>query len=132
MSSNGTDHPHPASSGGARRARWAVTGGIGLAGALGMSAFILLPGAGASPSGSVTICHATSSTGNPYTVNTINTSSVDEQGNQYLNGHGGHTGPVYTDGTGSGWGDIIPPFTNPDSGTSFPGYNWDGAGQAGA
>ncbi|MEY2965069.1 MAG: hypothetical protein RLZZ228_882 [Actinomycetota bacterium] len=126
MASNSTEH---ASNAGARRARWAVTGGIGLAAALGMSAFILLP-AGATPSDKVTICHATSSTSNPYTVNNINTSSVDEAGNKYLNGHGNHTGPVYSEGMSSGWGDIIPPFSKPDSGTDFPGYNWDGAGQA--
>ena len=54
MSSNSTEH---ASTAGARRARWAVTGGIGLAAALGMSAFILLP-AGATPSDKVTICQA--------------------------------------------------------------------------
>lgn len=117
MSSNSTEH---ASTAGARRARWAVTGGIGLAAALGMSAFILLP-AGATPSDKVTICHATSSTSNPYTVNNINTSSVDEPGNKYLNGHGNHTGPVYSEGMSSGWGDIIQPFSNPDSGTDFPG-----------
>jgi hypothetical protein len=129
MPSNGPEHAESASAGSTRRSRWVVTGGIGLAAALGISGFLLLPGAGAAPSDKVTICHRTSSTTNPYTVNSINTSSVDEAGNRYLNGHGDHTGPVYESGMTSGWGDIIPPFTDAGSGSSFPGYNWDGAGQ---
>lgn len=106
MSTSSNEQGPPVESRPPFKGRWAVVGGIGLAGALGMSAFILLP-AGATPSDKVTICHATSSTSNPYTVNTISTSSVDEAGNKYLNGHGDHTGPVYAPGMGSGWGDII-------------------------
>ncbi len=60
----------------------------------------------------VTIYHATSSKSNPYTVNTVDESSIDEQNNRYLNGHGDHER------------DIIPPFRD------FPGRNWDAAGQA--
>jgi LPXTG-motif cell wall-anchored protein len=69
----------------------------------------------------VTICHATSSTTNPYTVNHINESSIDEQNNQYLNGHGDHLGPIFP---APNWGDIIPAFRD------FPGYNWTDAGRA--
>lgn len=86
---------------------------------------------GATPSGKVVICHATDSHNNPYTTNDINTSSVDEDNNQYLNGHGDHTGPVWESGIADhSWGDIIPPFTNPLTGTSFPGQNWTSQGQA--
>ena len=112
------------------RVRWGVAGTIGLVGALGVSAFMVVPGVSATPSDKVTICHATSASGNPYVVNTISTSSVDEKGNKYLNGHGDHTGPVFGPGSTSGWGDIIPPFTDAVSGTSFPGLNWTSAGQA--
>ncbi len=76
----------------------------------------------------VDICHATASSTNPYTVNSIDVSSIDSTGNKYLNGHGDHVGPVF-DGTVSAWGDIIPPFSNPKSGTAFPGYNWTTVGQ---
>jgi LPXTG-motif cell wall-anchored protein len=69
-------------------------------------------GADATPNEKVTICHATSSDTNPYTVNTVDESSIDEQHNRYLNGHGDHER------------DIIPPFR------TFPGRNWDEAGQA--
>ena len=72
--------------------------------------------ADATPSEKVRICHATASESNPYTSNTVDTSSVDEINNQYLNGHGDHVN------------DIIPPFTSPD-GTEFPGLNWDEEGQ---
>lgn len=67
--------------------------------------------ASATPSDKVRICHATSSESNPYTDNNINTSSVDEANNQYLNGHGDHAR------------DIIPPFESP-AGTVFDGKNW--------
>jgi LPXTG-motif cell wall-anchored protein len=73
--------------------------------------------AGATPSDKLMICHATASASNPYTSPDVNTSSIDEENNQYLNGHGDHQN------------DIIPPFTSP-SGTVFPGLNWDEDGQA--
>ena len=69
-------------------------------------------GADATPNEKVTICHATSSNTNPYTVNSVDESSIDEQNNRYLNGHGNHER------------DIIPPFRE------FPGRNWDEAGRA--
>jgi hypothetical protein len=78
----------------------------------------------------VTICHATNSHTNPYTVNKIDDSSIDEENNKYLNGHGDHTGPVWHQGIADhSWGDIIPPFTN-SAGSSFPGRNWTTLGQA--
>jgi len=73
----------------------------------------------------VMICHATNSHTNPYTVNNIDTSSVDELNNHYLNGHGDHLGQqVWYEGIADhSWGDIIPAFVSL-AGTSFPGYNW--------
>ena len=62
----------------------------------------------------IDICHATNSTMNPYVTNQVDTSSVD------LNGHVNHTGPIYTDGMESGWGDIIPPV----EGILPDGLNW--------
>ena len=129
MSTTGSDNTMPDSARPSRRTRWGVAGAIGMAGFVGIAAFMVLPGASATPSDKVTICHATASTSNPYTVNTISTSSVDEVGNKYLNGHGDHIGPVFAPGATSKWGDIIPPFTDATSGKSFPGYNWTSEGQ---
>ncbi|MEL0249872.1 MAG: hypothetical protein VXA23_07835, partial [Actinomycetota bacterium] len=53
----------------------------------------------------VTICHATSSSTNPYTLNSVDTNSVTRK-----NGHDSHSG------------DIIPPFEG------YPGKNWSGDG----
>jgi len=93
--------------------------------------FVFAPQASATPSDEVTICHATDSHTNPYTTNTVNRSAVDEENNQYLNGHGDHTGVVWYPGVADhSWGDIIPPFTNAVTGTSFPGMNWTTEGQA--
>lgn len=130
MSHTPQDDAAPSPKASAHRVRWGVAGTIGLVGALGVSAFMVIPGVSATPSDKVTICHATASTSNPYTVNTISTSSVNEANNKYLNGHGDHTGPVFGPGSTSGWGDIIPPFTDEISKVSFPGYNWTSAGQA--
>jgi len=118
----------------ARRGRnhetlWWTTSAIGVVGVAASSIFILAPGVSATPSGKVTICHATASQSNPYTANTVDTSSVNETGNKFLNGHGTHTGPVFEPGVTSKWGDIIPPFTDEASGLSFPGMNWTSAGQ---
>lgn len=55
----------------------------------------------------VTICHATSSETNPYTVNTVSYNSIDNVFNIDWNGHGDHAD------------DIIPAFAN------FPGRNLD-------
>jgi len=53
----------------------------------------------------VTICHATSSSTNPYTLNSVDSNSVTRK-----NGHDSHSG------------DIIPPFED------YPGKNWSGDG----
>lgn len=63
----------------------------------------------------VKICHATSSEKNPYTQNEVDASSINNEKNKYLNGHGDHER------------DIIPPFTYESS--SFEGRNWDDAGK---
>ncbi|MEO8510469.1 MAG: SpaA isopeptide-forming pilin-related protein [Chloroflexota bacterium] len=91
----------------------------------------------------VTICHRTNSITNPYTVNTVDYSSVDG-GLVHDNGNGDHTehlGPVFdwenpppAPHNGDQWGDIIPPFSwEGDAqhvGGSFPGLNWTDEGQA--
>jgi hypothetical protein len=122
-------HPYARGQGSPRR-RWATTAGIGLIGGPLIAGWMLLPVASATSADKVNICHATSSTSNPYTVNTIDVASVDAAGPKYLNGHGGHTGPVFDPANPpASWGDIIPPFTNPATGTTFPGMNWP-AGEA--
>ena len=71
----------------------------------------------------VTICHATSSTSNPYVEITVNQSSLDGGG---ANDHTLHTGPVFNFSNlaaNDEWGDIIPPFG------SLAGLNWSLAGQ---
>jgi hypothetical protein len=68
----------------------------------------------------VSICHSTGSQQNPYVIN-----EPDASGD--VQGHAGHTGPVWTPGASS-WGDIIPPFTY--SGGTFAGLNWTAQGQA--
>jgi hypothetical protein len=92
------------------------------------------PKASATPSPSVVICHATNSESNPYTRNRVNMSSVEEEGNRYLNGHGDHTGPVWFEGIAVKWGDIIPKFTytNPKTQvvTEYAGYNLTAEGLA--
>lgn len=75
-----------------------------------------------------TICHATDSDKNPYVVITPNK-------NGDLDGHAGHTGPVWNPSLKARhikWGDIIPPFdyNNHGSPARFPGQNWDANGKA--
>jgi uncharacterized repeat protein (TIGR01451 family) len=75
-----------------------------------------------------TICHATASDTNPYVINT-----PDKNGD--VDGHAGHTGPVWTPTLKANhdwWGDIIPPFDYNDHGTAahFAGLNWTANGQA--
>ena len=81
--------------------------------------------AGADEPAKVTICHATSSTSNPYVQITVNTSSLDGKGK---NDHTSHTGGLFdfTDpAANEGWGDIIPAAP----GVADP-VNDDAAGQA--
>ena len=71
----------------------------------------------------VTICHATSSTSNPYVEITVNQSSLDGGG---ANDHTLHAGPVFNfsnPAVNDDWGDIVPAFG------SFAGLNWGLAGQ---
>ncbi|HEU0248043.1 MAG TPA: hypothetical protein VFR38_13240, partial [Gaiellaceae bacterium] len=69
----------------------------------------------------VTLCHATSSQTNPYVVITTDDDGVLGAGSSGGNGHDSHSG------------DIIPPFDytdNKGNPQSYPGKNWDAAGQA--
>ena len=110
---------------GLQRRRLAWTAGIGLVVGPLLAGWMVLPTAAATPLDKVVICHATSSVSNPYISTQIDVSSVDEEGNRFLNGHGDHIGPVFDpDDPQDDWGDIIPAFTNPDTGTPFPGLNW--------
>ena len=102
-----------------------TVGGFGTA--LTLTGAMVLAGgsATAAPAEKVQICHATGSESNPYVVNQVDSSSIDEEGNKFLNGHGDHIGPVFDpDDPQKSWGDIIPPITNPDTGTTFDGLNW--------
>lgn len=86
-------------------------------------------GNGSGDDAKVTICHATNSQTNPYVVITVSTSSIDEKNNQYLNGHGDHTGGVWHQGiVAHSWGDIIPAFTSP-KGAHYAGMNMNEAGK---
>lgn len=95
--------------------RWALaavsTAALAAAGmALGAQA-----ASAASAEHKVTICHATSSEKNPFTVNSVDVSSIANLTKG--NGHGTHAD------------DIIPPFTDL-KGTSFAGQNWSPGAQA--
>jgi len=88
---------------------------VGVGGAVTlMGTSLVLVNAGAAPVETVDICHATSDSTNPYLVQSVNADSGD------LDGHVGHTGPVYFEGFTGDWGDIIPPVPDilPD------GLNW--------
>jgi LPXTG-motif cell wall-anchored protein len=85
----------------------------------------------------VAICHRTDSVTNPYTSNTVSSSSVDgDSGND--KGQGDHLlehqGPVFQSGFthNDTWGDIIPPFDTDGNSYDSPqtSLNWDAAGQA--
>jgi hypothetical protein len=74
------------------------------------------PGNGNSNAGnSVTICHATGSTTNPFV-------RISPNANGVISGHVNHQDTR----------DIIPPFSYNDHGSTkqFPGQNWDAGGQA--
>jgi len=70
---------------------------------------------------SVTICHATASTENPYVQQTPN---IQNDGS-LVGGHLDHTGPIYP---AQNWGDIIPSYQSGEF--SYPGMNWTDEGQA--
>jgi hypothetical protein len=71
----------------------------------------------------VTLCHATASRTNPYVSITVDYHSIVQQG------HGEHDGPVYVEGIGERWGDIIPAF-DLGEGAVFDGQNLDSGGHA--
>lgn len=104
-----------------------------LRGAIFVSAFSMVfsafvPTAGAT-NDKVEICHSTGSQSNPYVQNEPSKSGD-------LNGHSGHTGPVWYPGINESWGDIIPPFTYWTFQNwqlvqkNYPGQNWTTEGQA--
>lgn len=78
----------------------------------------------------VTICHRTHSDTNPYVIVTADIAS-EGHGKGVGDHYAEHQGPVWELGLKEQhieWGDIIPPYEYEDF--SFPGYNWDEAGQA--
>jgi hypothetical protein len=82
--------------------------------------------ASADPVTKVTICHRTNSNTNPYVEITPDVAGV-------LDGHAGHTGPVWDPTLKADhikWGDIIPPFDYMDGATlkHFDGLNMDTLG----
>lgn len=73
----------------------------------------------------VTICHSTGSSNNPYVTN--HPAAAGDVG-----GHNDHNGPVWTPTLVGSWGDIIPPFhygAPAPGGTDFAGKNWSTLGQ---
>jgi hypothetical protein len=96
--------------------------------AMAMGSWFLVAGpASAEVVEKVTICHRTNSNTNPYVVNEPDVAGV-------IDGHAGHTGPVWDPTLKADhikWGDIIPPFDYGDPGdpTHFPGLNWSSEGQ---
>jgi hypothetical protein len=77
------------------------------------------------PDHKVTLCHATQSESNPYSLVTVDVAAV------LSGGHGDHTGPVFDPSLTKqdGWGDIIPPFDF-GPGEQYAGMNMTPAGQA--
>lgn len=81
----------------------------------------------------VTICHRTDSVNNPYGPNAISVSQSAVNGEESLNDHMNHTGPVAWSeaiattlkDSSENWGDIIPPVTGVTD-----GLNWTTVGQA--
>lgn len=75
----------------------------------------------------IDICHRTNSHQNPYTLMSVDSSSIL---GQHSSKHGNHNGPVWYPGIQGNWGDIIPPF---DYWFIIPlhydGKNWNEEGQ---
>ena len=83
----------------------------------------------------ITLCHATAAVNQPYVVITVDTSGAGGQQQIFGQmGHASHTGAIFDPATnvnGDNWGDIIPPFPDPDGAGPFQGFaglNW-AAGQ---
>jgi hypothetical protein len=106
------------------RLKRTVLGALSVTALVGSSLAIGASSAGAEVVDKVTICHRTNSNTNPYVQITPDVAGV-------LDGHADHTGPVWDPTLKAQhvkWGDIIPPFDY--DGGSYPGMNWDVAGQA--
>jgi hypothetical protein len=108
-----------------RRIGWAAILGI-------LGAALLMPATSLAtrpdPAHKIDICHRTDSNANPYVP-----MLVDIASSGYVeNGHATrHLGPVWNPTLKDQhikWGDIIPPYTYNDF--TFPGLNWNDAGQA--
>jgi hypothetical protein len=96
---------------------------------LGVAAVLMgfiVPGIGATNTDphQVTICHATRSVSNPYSLITVDVAAVLQQG------HSGHDGAAFDPNVPADrWGDIIPPFDyGPDA--QYLGKNWTAASEA--
>jgi hypothetical protein len=109
---------------------WRLTAGVGLIGLVGFTAILTLPSVSATNSDKVTVCHRLASPTDPYTAATIDIREAAAGSATNPDDHSDHSGPVFTPGMASGWGDIIPPVTDEGSGITLPGYNWDATGQA--
>jgi hypothetical protein len=79
----------------------------------------------------ITLCHATAAVQIPYVVITVDTSGTGGQQQIFgPQGHASHTGAIFDPATnvnGDNWGDIIPPFPDPDGAGPFQGFaglNW--------
>lgn len=106
-----------------------VGAAITIGGASALSVANATPGGGGETP--VTLCHATAAATNPYVVITVDAASAG--GQAQLEGHAGHTGPIFdpeTNVSGDNWGDIIPAYSyvvanGPDAGTTvdYPGMN---------
>jgi fimbrial isopeptide formation D2 family protein/uncharacterized repeat protein (TIGR01451 family) len=78
----------------------------------------------------ITICHATSSETNPYTIPTVDIASAGYPDNTSGHASHGNDGVWYPGAKADGfdWGDIIPPYDYGDF--HYDGLNWTEAGQA--
>ena len=80
----------------------------------------------------ISLCHRTNAETNPY----VNEGGITPSKKGAINGHDGHTGPIFAAGMKAGhdkWGDIIPPFQWSDSKGqvhAYAGLNWSAEGQA--
>src|SRR4051812_11685634 len=115
------------------RARRTMLGVAGATAAAGTIMVLSAAGgsavAGAAPA-SVTLCHATASTTNPYVVITVAPNSIKNRifG---VNGHATHLGPIFDPAGGKSqltWGDIIPAFDWGNPVRHFGGLNITGLG----
>lgn len=111
-----------------RRSRIAaLAGGVAAATGVALMLGVALPaGATSGDPHTVTLCHATGSTSNPYVVITVDVASVLGD-----HGHGGHTGPVFSPDLDKhvAWGDIIPAFDY-GPGEQYAGMNLTSDGAA--